>query len=126
MTGRMDVIKGYRYGAPLAVTQDTLIREYASRSTQQHPRSLAGPVIPGRLWVADMLLRQPDRGGCRDGYEQRRHCRIPTDVLRGAASTIFRGDDDAIWLSPLSERNGHHRTPGSQHSKDWQTWVLRT
>ena len=120
MTGRMDVIKGYRYGAPLAVTRDTLIREYAiDQPNTIREALLAGD--PGRLWVADIYSDSLIEVDVETGA-QRRHA-VPADVYVGPKS-IFRGDDDAIWITPQSQFNGIIARL-DPNTEDWQTWVLR-
>ena len=118
MTGRMDVIKGYRYGAPLVVTQDTLIREYEVDQPNTIREALwVGD--PKKLWVADVLSDNMIQVDIETGEQN--IFTIPTDVHMGP-HTLVRGGDDSIWIAPVFNGVVAHLDP---NSKVWQTWVLR-
>ena len=119
MKGRYDVMKGYQYGAPLAVTANTLIREYAI----DQPNTIREALLAGnpkKLWVADVYSDGMIEVDVETG-EQNIHA-IDSDVYVGPKS-IFHGENDAIWISPLSERNNIVARL-DLNTKEWETWVL--
>jgi len=119
MKGRYDVMKDYQYGAPLAVTAGTLIREYAI----DQPNTIREALLAGnpkKLWVADVYSDSMIEVDVETGV-QTVHT-IPSDVYVGPKS-IFHGKDDAIWISPLSERNNIIARL-DPNTKEWKTWVL--
>ncbi len=120
MKGRYDVMKGYQYGAPLAVTEDTLIREYTiDKPNNVREALLAGN--PKKLWVADVYSNSMIEVDVETG-EQIVHA-FPSDVYVGPKS-IFRDEDDGIWITPQSQFNGIIARL-DPNTKEWKDWVVR-
>jgi len=120
MEGRYDVMKNYQYGAPLVVTANTLIREYAiDKPNNVIEALLAGD--PKKLWVADIYSDSMIKVDVETG-EQTIHT-MPSDTYVGPQS-IFHGDGDVIWISPQSPSNGII-TRLDPNTKDWKTWIAR-
>ncbi len=117
-TDRMEVIKGYQYGAPLVVTKDTLIREYEVDQPNTIREALwVGD--PKKLWAADVLSDNMIEVDIKTGEQN--IFTVPTDVHMGP-HTLVRGGDDSIWIAPVFNGVVAHLDP---NTKDWETWTLR-
>ena len=118
-TGPLQVLEHYDYGAPLAVTPDTVIREYEVPL----PNTIREAVMmgtPPKLWASDsssnrMIAIDIDTG------KQEVH-EVPTDKVMGP-HTLVRGSDGSLWITPLFSSVLAHL---DADEKTWHTWETKT
>jgi virginiamycin B lyase len=112
-----DTLENYDHGAPLAVTDQTIIREY----TVPGPNGIREAVLAGQpkqLWVVDftrdMLVRiDPDSGELRD-YP------VPFEGATGPHTPLL-DRDKALWVSmTFNSRLGKF----DPTSGEWRIWPL--
>lgn len=118
-TGPLQVLDHYDYGAPLAVTPDTVIKEYEVPL----PNTIREAVMmgtPPKLWAADVSSNRLIAIDVATG-EQEAH-EVPTDQVMGP-HTLLRGSDGSLWITPLfSSVLAHLDSDG----KTWHTWPTKT
>ena len=93
-TGPLDTMTGYTYGAPLAVTPHTVIREYEI----PHPNAIREAALmgqPPRLWVADVdsnrIIRiDPDTGVQKDYIVPADIKEFTRDLIATSALKMYR------------------------------------
>jgi streptogramin lyase len=112
-------VAAYAYGAPLAVTPSTVIREYEIPK----PNAIREAVLAGspqRLWIADvssnrMYVVDP-LTGAREVIE------VPHAGLVGPHS-LHRGADGSLWIAPL-----FHSVVANVDVEErrWRTWPTKS
>jgi streptogramin lyase len=115
LTGGFDRLEGYDYGAPLAVTPDTVIREYEIA----HPNAVREAVLlgtPPRLWVAEMDSNRIISIDVASGAQ--RELTVPTDLYIGP-HTLVLGSDDSLWIAPQYNSVVARFDPARE---EWRTW----
>ena len=118
-TGTMEVLDHFDYGAPLAVTTDTVIREYEiPRPNAVREALMAG--TPPKLWVADVSSNRMFAIDVASG-EQEIH-EIPTKMTMGPHS-LHPGKDRSLWITPFFPTVLTHLDPDKG---TWQKWELKT
>jgi len=116
---RLDHIEGYDWGAPLITTADTAIWEYEV----PEPNAIREAVMlgnPAKLLAADVGANRIVGIDVKTGRQ--RDYEVPTDYLIGPHS-LHRGNDGALWVTPLFNNTVARREPDSGQ---WQTWELLT
>ena len=118
-TGPLQQLDHYDYGAPLAVTPDTVILEYeVPRPNAIREALMVG--TPPKLWAADVSSNRmysiDVTTGKQETYE------VPTDMTMGPHS-MFRAADGTLWITPFFSAVLAHLDP---NKKTWQTWPLRS
>jgi len=117
--GPLESMEGYDYGAPLAVTSTTVIREYeVPRPNAIREAAMLGS--PPMLWVADVdsnrIIRiDPSTGAQKDFI-------VPADVFIGP-HTLHPGKDDHLWIAP--QFNGTVARLNTL-TGEWRLWKLAT
>ncbi len=116
--GPMRDLPRYRYGATLAVTPRTLIREYEiPRPNAIREALLLGD--PQRLWVADVstnrIISVDVATGARKEYP------IPADVDFGP-HTLHPGPDRSLWVAPFVNGVVAHL---DMKTEQWRVWQLK-
>ncbi|MCP5146344.1 MAG: hypothetical protein H6978_16155 [Gammaproteobacteria bacterium] len=118
LTGRMDYVAGYDYGAPLAVNEHTVIREFEVA----RPNAIREAVMmgtPPRLWAADVssnrIVSIDVATGVTTDFE------VPTELAMGP-HTLVPGEN-ALWVAAFF--NGYIARLDIPTGK-WQTWQLHT
>jgi streptogramin lyase len=118
-TNAMQDHSGYRYGAPLIVTSDTVIREYEVRGTNAvREAMLLGS--PAKLWVADVSSNRMIAIDVATGAQE--ILEVPFDGHSGPHS-LHRGSDGSLWIAPFFPSVVARLDPLEQ---SWQTWPTRT
>ena len=117
-TGPMRDLPQYQYGAPLAVTPRTSIREYEiPRPNAIREALLLGD--PPRLWVADVasdrIIAVDVATGARKDYP------IPADVDFGP-HTLHPGPDRSLWVAPFVNGVVAHL---DVQKEQWRVWQLK-
>lgn len=110
--------QGYGYGAPLAVTVDTSIREYEVPG----PNAIREAIslgTPAQLYVADFLGDRLVRIDVASGAQET--IPVPFDRASGP-HTLVRGADDSLWLSGVFNGFVGHLDP---QTEQWQVWHLQ-
>jgi len=115
----LEYLDHYDYGAPLAVTPETVILEYEVA----RPNSIREAVMMGKrpkLYVADSSSRDLIEIDVASG-EQRRY-EVPLDAPGPGPHSLYRSDDGTLWVSSTSEVVGQF----DPDKKTWRgTWPLR-
>ena len=118
-TDALGELPGYEYGAPLAVTPDTVIREYAVPGVNA-VREAMMLGSPPKLWVADVATNRMfaiDVGtGAQEVHE------VPFDGVSGPHS-LHRSADGSLWITPLFDSVIARLDPVEE---SWRTWPTRT
>ena len=117
MVGSFQELEGYKYGAPLAVNERTVIREYEV----PRPNAIREALTleePDVLWAADVSANRVIRidaatGALRD-YE------IPSPRIMGP-HTLVRGADGSLWVAPFFNGIVSQLNPATAQ---WKTWQL--
>lgn len=118
-TGPLQQLDHYDYGAPLAVTPDTVIMEYkVPRPNAIREALMVGS--PPKLWAADVSSNRMYAIDIATGKTTIHE--IPTDMTMGPHS-MFRAADGSLWITPFFSAVLAHLDPAG---KNWQTWPLRT
>ncbi|MCC6202476.1 MAG: hypothetical protein IT494_05680 [Gammaproteobacteria bacterium] len=114
---RLEAIEGYAWGAPLAVTPQTAIYEYAV----PEPNAVREAVLLGgrALWVADVATNRMYEIDIASG-RQKIH-EAPVDVPIGPHS-LHRAADGGLWVTPLFNNVLSRINPASG---EWRTWMVR-
>jgi streptogramin lyase/cytochrome c551/c552 len=117
--GRMDRVSGYDWGAPLAVNDRTVIREYEL----PRPNAIREAVLlgkTGQLYVADVatnrILKLDPATGRHTALE------VPFKGEVGP-HTLHRAPDGALWVAPFVTSVVARLDPVTE---TWQTWPMRT
>ncbi|HEY7671148.1 MAG TPA: hypothetical protein VIC71_02940 [Gammaproteobacteria bacterium] len=114
--GPMDEMEGYGYGAPLLVTENTVIKEY----------EVAGPnavreavLLPGtnELWAADVSSNRMYAIDVATGSQ--RYLEVPAEGDMGPHS-LHRAADGSLWVTPFFDSVVARYDPGKE---SWQTWA---
>lgn len=116
--GRMDHITGYDWGAPLAVTPDTSIREYEVPA----PNAIREALLlgsPAQLYVADVSTSRIFKIDPQSGYTSALD--IPSETEVGPHS-LHRGPDGSLWMAPFISSVVAQLDVGSQ---TWKTWGMK-
>ncbi len=117
-TGRMNEIHGYSWGAPLAVTADTVIREYEVPG----PNAIREALLlgsPKQLYAADVSTSRIFKIDPATGSTS--VINIPFETTVGPHS-LHRGADSSLWMAPfISTVVGHLDTRTGQ----WKTWPMK-
>lgn len=115
--GSMDELSGYGYGAPLAVTADTVIREYEVKETNAiREAMMLGS--PAKLWVADVSTNRIYTIDVATG-EQEVHD-VPYDGESGPHS-LHRAADGSLWITPFFPSVIARLDPVESSFKTWPT-----
>ena len=118
--GPLQVLDHFDFGAPLAVTADTVIGEYAVAL----PNTVREAVIvgtPPKLWASDVSSNRMIAIDIATGKQEIHE--VPTDKVMGP-HTLVRGPDGSLWITPLFETAVlAHLDP---NKLTWQTWPLKT
>jgi streptogramin lyase len=118
-TGAMDELSGYEYGAPLIVTEETVIREYEVPGTNAiREAMMVGS--PATLWAADVSTNRMYAIDVATG-EQEYHD-VPFDGVSGPHS-LHRAADGALWITPFFPSVIARLDPVE---RSWQTWPTVT
>ncbi|HTQ98653.1 MAG TPA: hypothetical protein VMH83_01625 [Candidatus Acidoferrum sp.] len=116
--GRMDEIHGFNWGAPLAVTSDTVIREYEI----PQPNAVREALLlgkPKQLYVADVASNRIFKVDPASGYTSVITIPAETDV---GPHSLHRGADGSLWMAPfVSSVVGHYDIASGQ----WKTWPMK-
>jgi streptogramin lyase len=117
--GRMQDLPGYQYGAPLAVTPATTIREYqVDRPNAIREALLLGD--PPRLWIADVSTDRIIAADVATGEQQ--VFDIPAEVDVGP-HTLHPGPDRSLWVAPFFNGVVAHLDIDEE---TWRVWQLKT
>jgi streptogramin lyase len=119
LTGPMQQLEGYEYGAPLLVNERTVIREFEVPA----PNAVREAVTlddPRTLWLADVSSNRvirvnADTGAVRD-FE------VPSQRPVGP-HTLVRGADGALWVAPFFNGIVARLDPKKEQ---WKTWTLQS
>jgi streptogramin lyase len=117
-TGPMRELPRYEYGAPLAVTPRTTIREYEI----PRPNAIREALLlgnPPRLWVADVSSDRIISVDAATGATRDLH--VPADVDFGP-HTLHPGPDRSLWVAPFV--NGVVARLDMK-SEQWRVWHLK-
>jgi streptogramin lyase len=116
--GRMDSISGYDWGAPLAVTPETNIREYEVPA----PNAVREALLlgsPAQLYLADVSTSRLFKVDPTSGYTS--VLTIPSETEVGPHS-LHRGPDGSLWVAPFISSVVAHLDTKTQ---TWQTWGMK-
>jgi streptogramin lyase len=117
--GAMDELSGYDWGAPLAVTKDTVISEYEVPGTNAiREAMIVGS--PKKLWVADVSTNRMYAIDIATGKQEIHE--VPFDGVSGPHS-LHRAADDSLWITPLFESVIARLDP---FEMSWKTWPMVT
>jgi len=116
--GPMRDLPRYAYGAPLAVTPRTSIREFEiPRPNAIREALLLGD--PPRLWVADVASDRIIAVDIATGVRKEFH--IPAEVEFGP-HTLHPGPDRSLWVAPFVNGVVAHLDVPSER---WRVWQLK-
>ena len=119
--GPLQVLDHYDYGAPLAVTPETVIKEYEVPM----PNTIREAVIAGttpKLWASDVSTNRMIAIDMATGKQEAHEVPVPAGTVMGPHS-LLRGSDDSLWITPLFSTFVAHL---DADGKTWQTWEGRT
>lgn len=118
-TDALATLPGYDYGAPLAVTPDTVIREYevAGVNAIREAMMLGSPP---KLWVADVATNRMYAIDVASGAQEIHE--VPFDGVSGPHS-LHRAADGALWITPLFPSVIARLDPIEE---SWRTWPTMT
>jgi streptogramin lyase len=117
--GRMESVTGYDWGAPLAVTARTSIREYEV----PRPNAVREAVLLGRprqLYVADVSSNRIFKVDPATGRST--SIEVPHSGPVGPHS-LHRGPDGSLWIAPFVSSVIARLDPAND---TWKTWPMRT
>jgi streptogramin lyase len=117
--GPMQTLSAYEYGAPLAVTAATTIREYEVPP----PNAIREALLlgdPPRLWIADVSTDRIFSVDIHTG--KRRVFDIPAKVDVGP-HTLHPGPDRSLWVAPFFNGVVAHL---NVETEGWRVWQLAT
>ena len=115
----MDRITGYDWGAPLAVTTATNIREYeVAEPNAVREALLLGE--PRQLWVADVASNRMYKIDPDSGHTS--FLEVPADTITGPHS-LHRGEDGSLWVAPFISSVVARL---DVETETWETWSMRT
>ena len=117
--GTMDTLDNYNYGAPLAVTSATVIREYVI----PRPNAIREALMlgtPPRLFVVDVSSNRIFSVDVATGKQK--VLEVPTKLTMGPHS-MHRGKDGSLWVTPFFPTVVAHLDPNTE---TWETWPLKT
>lgn len=117
-TGALQELAGYSWGAPLAVTPDTVILEYEVPRPNAIREALLGGTPP-KLWAADVSSNRMYAIDIATGSQE--VLEVPTDLNMGPHS-MHRDPDGSLWITPFFSSVLAHLDPDK---KTWRTWPLR-
>lgn len=115
---RMDNIKGYDWGAPLAVTPDTSIREYEVSG----PNAIREALLlgsPAQLYAADVSTSRIIKIDPASGYTTALD--IPSETEVGPHS-LHRGPDGSLWVAPFISSVIANL---DVKNDSWKTWGMK-
>ena len=118
-TGPMQELDNYSYGAPLAVTADTVIMEYEVPRPNAIREALLGGTPP-KLWAADVSSNR--MFGIDIATGKLEALEVPTDLTMGPHS-MHRAKDGSLWITPFFSAVLARLDPDK---KTWQTWPLKS
>jgi streptogramin lyase len=116
--GRMESIEGYDWGAPLAVTPETSIREFEVDT----PNAIREALLlgsPKQLYAADVSTSLIYRIDPASGYTTA--LEIPSETEVGPHS-LHRGADGSLWMAPFISSVIARLDVGTG---EWQTWGMK-
>ena len=115
----MNSISGYEWGAPLAVTSETVITEYevAGRNAVREALLLGEPAS---LWVADVATNRIFKIDPESGYTT--SLEVPSETDMGPHS-LHRGEDGSLWIAPFVSSVVAHL---DVETETWRTWDMET
>jgi streptogramin lyase len=117
--GPMQELTEFDYGAPLAVTSKTTIREYEiARPNAVREALLLGD--PARLWVADVSSDRIFAVDVESGRQQT--LEVPAEVAVGP-HTLHPGPDRSLWIGPFYNGVVAHLDVATER---WRVWQLQT
>lgn len=116
LTGPLQELEGYQYGAPLLVTPRTVIREYEVPAPNA-VREAVTLADPGVLWAADVSSNRIIRVDAVTGAL--RNFPIPVDRPMGP-HTLVRADDGALWATPFFNGFVARLDPKTEQFKVWR------
>lgn len=119
LTGTMDTLDGYSYGASLAVTPSTVIREYVI----PRPNAIREALMlgsPPRLFVVDVSSNRIFSVDVATGNQK--VLEVPSKLTMGPHS-LHRGPDGSLWVTPFFPTVVAHLDPNTEK---WETWPLKT
>lgn len=119
LTGRLQELEGYEYGAPLLVNERTVIREYEVPP----PNAIREAVTLGdssALWAADVSANRIVRIDTATGAL--RDFQIPSERIMGP-HTLVRAKDDSLWVAPFFNGIVARLEPKREQ---WKVWQLKT
>jgi len=118
-TDALAELPGYDYGATLAVTPDTVIREYEVPGVNAIREAMMLGTPP-KLWVADVATNRmfaiDVASGAREVHE------VPFDGVSGPHS-LHRAADGSLWITPLFDSVIARLDPVEE---SWRTWPTAT
>jgi len=116
LTGPLQELSGYRYGAPLLVNAHTVIREYAV----PRPNAVREALTlddPGAIWLADVSSNRLVRVDTGTGAS--RTLEIPS-ALPTSPHTLMRDRHGALWVAPFFNGLIVRLDPNTEHFTTWQ------
>lgn len=119
LVGTMETLGPYSYGAPLAVTPATVIREYVI----PRPNAIREALQlgnPPRLFVVDVSSNRIFSVDVATGKQK--ILEVPTKLTMGPHS-LHRGQDGSLWVTPFFPTVMAHLEPDTG---TWETWPLKT
>lgn len=122
--GHMDEIEGYSWGAPLAVTANTTIREYAIPGPNAIREALLLETAPGgskKLFVADVASNKIFSVDLESGITS--IVEVPFDGRPVGPHSLHRGADGSLWVAPFFSSVVAHL---DTQNETWETWRMRT
>jgi len=117
-TSAMQELDKYSFGAPLAVTPDTVIMEYEVPRPNAIREALLGGTPP-KLWAADVSSNRMFAIDIVTGKQETYS--VPFDQPVGPHS-MHRARDGSLWITPFFSAVVSHLDPDK---KTWQTWPLK-
>jgi len=118
-TGPLQELDAYQFGAPLAVTPDTVIMEYEVPRPNAIREAVLGGTPP-KLWAADVSSNRMFSIDIATGKQEVHE--VPFDQPVGPHS-MHRAKDGSLWITPFFSAVLSHLDPDK---KTFQTWPLRT
>jgi streptogramin lyase len=115
----MDQISNYSWGAPLAVTSETVIAEYEIPG----PNAVREALFlgePRQLWVADVATNRMFKLDPVNGHAT--PLEIPSDGPTGPHS-LHRGADGSLWVAPFFSSVVAQL---DVENETWKTWDMKT
>ncbi len=116
LTGPLQTVSGYQYGAPLLVNAHTVIREY----DVPRPNAVREALTlddPGVIWLADVSSNRVIRLDTSTGAT--RTLEVPS-ALPTSPHTLMRDRQGALWVAPFFNGEVARLDPKSEHFTTWQ------